>query len=386
MVEIIVLSVAILIIIIVQNIGKGEPEPEKEKEEYIENVKVADFGAKLTESYLNLENYIGQRKNIDYLKGYINLAQEKNEPLQHIILWGPGGLGKSTLVKAVAQEMGGEFLEIVPANLRTVKDLYTALTYKQCICGYLNPYNTNKCLRCRRDIRLTFNPVAKLKAGTILFLEECHGLKDDIEEAMYSLMQDNYLIVNANGVDQRLDFPKITVAGATTQVGDLNKPFRDRFKLSIKLEPYSEDDLFRIVKMFCEHKGYEADEEALRQIAKLSYGIPRIAKKYVMDAVSRGLPITKRNVEEILDILDIDENGLDKHHRAILDYIHKRGQAGQMAIASSSGLGKNVYIEVYEPALLYKDYIYQGARGRMITEKAKEQYFKGCTCKHCEGK
>ena len=207
-------------------------------------VNTPSLEAKLTEDYLNLDNYIGQTLGIEYIKGHIKKANSKEEPLPHILLWGSGGLGKFTLVKALANHMGGRFIELLPANLKTTIDLFSRFFKKSCsTCGFESPFNTNKCLSCGTSIAVYFQPIVQVEHRDIIFLEECHGLNIDIEEALYSLMQDGYLQVRFNGVDQRVDFPKITIAGATTRLGDLSKPFRDRFKLSIKLEAYSIDEI-----------------------------------------------------------------------------------------------------------------------------------------------
>lgn len=343
-------------------------EPQEIEEEIIEEPQEI--------SNLTFAKYIGQKKNIDYLTGHIRLAREKEEALPHIVLWGIGGLGKSTLIKTIASELNTKLIEIVPANLRNINDLFIILFRKQCIsCGKEQPFNINKCLHCKADLKNYYKPILKLKEKDILFLEECHGLKIEIEEALYSLMQDKYIMLRYNEMDQRVYFPNITIAGATTKLGDLNQPFRDRFKLDIHLEPYTEKEINIIINMYAEKKGYEIIEEAIKMISKISFGIPRIGKKYIDDARTRGRIITEKEVREIFNLLNLDKNGLDNTHRKVLEYIHKRKQAGQSAIASAVGLNTKVYVEVYEPALLYKNLIFQGNRGRKLTEKAKEEYF-----------
>ncbi len=350
-----------------------EPEP----------IDISTPQVKLTESYLTLENYIGQTKNINYLNGHINRAKIQDKALPHIVLWGIGGLGKSTLIKAVAYGISGRFLEIVPANLRTINDLFNILLWKTCPCGRINPYTIARCLNCKDSLKIYFTPLVKLQDKDIVFFEECHGLKADIEEALYSLMQDNYMIIRYDGMDRRVDFPNITIAGATTRLGDLNKPFRDRFKIIIKLRHYEKEEIKTISKMYCSHKGYNIADNALDEIAEISYGIPRIAKKYLDDSITRGSEIGIKEVDEILNLLEIDKNGLDRTHRDIINYIHIRGSAGDTAISSSVGLPKSIYLEVYEPALFYKEFIYQGPRGRELTKNVKEIYFKDCECKKC---
>ena len=354
-----------------------EPSVEEEPiEESEEEMELKPFDAKLTETYLTLDNYIGQDKNVDYIRGHIEIAKQKGTALPHILLWGPGGLGKSTLMKAVANEMGGRFIEVVPANLRTINDLFMVLFEKVCtVCSGVNHFSVRKCMYCKSQLVHTFYPRVKLEPKDILFLEECHGLKQDIEEALYSLMQDGYMILRFLGQDNRVEFPPITVSGATTQLGDLKKPFRDRFKITVKLNPYTKEEIMEIIRQYCKHKKYKITQNAVERIAELSFGVPRIAKKFIEDARTKSKKITIKSVEAIRNLLDIDENGLDEIHRKILEYIHIRKAAGETSIANAVQIPRKVYKEVYEPALVYKDLITFSSRGRILTPKAKELYF-----------
>lgn len=377
------LILALLIPAIVAYMGshpfKKEEEPEeRELEEVVEDALVPQ----LTESYLTLDNYIGQEKIIEYIKYHIKSAKEKNKPLPHAIFFGSGGLGKSTLAKAIAHEMGGRFIELVPANLKTTKELFTVFFKKQCRSCYIeNPYSANKCLSCREPIDVDFSPVLQLQNADIIFLEECHRLKPDVEEAMYSLMQDSYMVMRFNGVDQRIEFPNITIAGATTLLGDLNKPFRDRFKLSIRLEPYKIENMKRIIEMYCKHKELTISEPALKRVAEISHGTPRIAKKYVDDISTVSENIGMEETDIILNLLGVDKFGLNKVHREIMAFIllrmksSKNGGAGATAIATSLSLKLVDYMEFYEPGLMYQNFIFQGSRGRRLREKAIEEYF-----------
>lgn len=373
---IIVLFILILTILLWPRKKVPKIEPKIEEPIIIEEEK-----PNLTEDYLFFSNFVGQEKSIEYIKGHIEKAKSEFKPLPHIILWGSGGLGKSTLIKAVATEMGGKFIEVVPAGLRNINDLYSILFVKECIyCGDTNHYSVNKCLTCKNPIKISFIPLVLLKDYDILFLEECHGLKDEIEEAMYSLMQDGYIILRYMGEDRKVFLPKITVAGATTKIGDLNKPFRDRFKISVFLTPYTEKDLSLIIENYCNHKNISITQEAIILIAKVANGIPRIAKKYILDSSTRGSIITEIEVNQILALLKVDKNGLEEIHREILNYIHVRTTnknygAGALAIAQSVGISQQIYLEVYEPVLLFKGYIHFGNRGRILTDKALKDYF-----------
>lgn len=369
-----IIGILILVALIIFLISKVTPKHVTEIE-VKEEIKTEVYQAKLTEIYLTLDNYIGQAKRIEYLNRHIEKSLRDNNPLPHIILWGSGGLGKSTLLKAVSYKMGGNFIEIVPANLRNIKDLFTILISKQCWnCENTNVYNANKCIVCGSNISVYFIPIVNVQEKDIVFLEECHGLKPEIEEAMYSLMQDGYMVVRYNGIDQRVVFPKITIAGATTQLGDLHKPFRDRFKIEIHLEPYTNEEIKTISEMYSKHKNLSLSSDVLTQISNIAFGIPRIAKKYIDDLSTFGQNISINELNKLLELLETDTNGLNKIHRQILTYINIRKQAGASSIANSVGIPLQVYMEVYEPALLYKEYIMQGSRGRILTEKARKDY------------
>ncbi len=363
----------------VNKTGEKDLIPEKEEETPI---IVKPLGPKLTESYLTLDNYIGQEKSIIYLKGHIRKAQELGEPLPHIALYGPGGLGKSTLIKAVAHYMGGNFYELVQANLRSVKDLHGCFLNKQCSCNYLSPFSSKKCLKCRNDISLYYTPIVTLKKGDFVFLEECHQLKEEIEESIYSLMQDSYMVIRYNGVDQIVEFPPITIAGATTRFGDLNKPFRDRFKISIHMEYYNLEEMKKIIQKYAEHCNIDiSDDKTLEKIAYISHGIPRIGKKYIKDLSTLSSVVDGESLGTICDLLNIDDYGLSQWHRNALDYIFERmcssknGGAGAATIASSTGLKTEEYTDIYEPALIYRKLIFMASRGRRLTDKAIDIYF-----------
>lgn len=338
---------------------------------------------KLTESYLTLDNYIGQERAVDYIKLHVGACKKKAKPLPHTLLWGSGGLGKSTLMKAVAHAMGGRFIELVPANLSSTKELQSIFFMKQCACGYSNPFTATKCMVCKTSIKEFFLPDIQIEENDIIFLEECHGLKDDIEEMLYSLMQDGYIMLRFNGVDQQVPFPPITIAGATTLKGNLNQPFRDRFKLDVKLEPYKTKDMVEIAKIYINHKGAECDEETLLKLAEISTGVPRIIKKYSDDLMAMGEVITFEQMKRLSSLLELDERGLTPTHKKILEHIHKRmktqknGGAGPQAIAKACGLKEKDFMEFFEPALIYHELIYPDSRGRRLTDKGLELYFPG---------
>lgn len=381
-------EVSLLILFIICVLIAIFTKEEQPEEEIIENVDctITDIIEEkpniLTETYLILDNYIGQVEGVEYIKGHIKRSKDLDKALPHILLWGPGGLGKSTLVKAIAYEMGGKFIEIVPANLRSLADLFSIFFTKECTeCGRLNPFSVNKCLYCKESIKNFFYPNVQLNDKDIILLEECHGLKVDIEEAMYSLLQDSYMMMRYNGQDQQIKFPDITVAGATTDLGSLKQPFRTRFKITVQLKPYTIGNISKITKMYCDFKEIDITEEAIKRIAAISYGTPRIAKKYVDDSITIGSPITEKEINKILELTFVDNYGLSELHRKALKYMWDRTKgkpnagAGAKAIASTIGLKETVYGEIIEPGLLYKELIMHGPRGRMLTEKAIKLFF-----------
>jgi len=381
--ELVVLSICIVFCIIIFKAFESRSTRDPTVQDDAENDPI-NLSPKLTESYLNLKNYTGQTKLVKYIRGHINKAKKTGKPLPHMVLSGSGGLGKSTLVKAIANEMGGQFVEATPALLKSSKDMFDLLFVKKCpMCGHPNPYTINRCQKCRASLVLYYNPQPKLLTNDILFLEECHGLRVDIEEALYSLMQDGYIIMRYNGLDQQVIYPDITIAGATTRLGDLRKPFRDRFKINLQLEPYTHEEMVVIINQYCNNKEIDCDPSGADYIASLSYGVPRIAKSFIEDATTVSSKVSKNAVHKICNLKDIDENGLHNVHREILMYIHVRGQAGASAIATSVGITVSIYLEVYEPALLYKRLIWQGSRGRMLTLKAVNMYFPNCKCDKC---
>lgn len=379
-----VIGIVPLIYYIFEKIDPTTKQEDTDEQPILPVVDDVDYlTPKLTESYLTLDNYVGQSNVVKYVKMHIKHSKEINSPLPHILLWGPGGLGKSTFVKAIAHEMGGRFIELVPANLSSIKELHSIFFLKKCVCGHINPYTTNSCLRCKEKISIYFTPVLQIEEMDIIFLEECHGLKDDIEEALYSLMQDGYVMLRYNGVDQRIQFPKITIAGATTLKGDLNLPFRDRFKLDVKLEPYKPEDMFRIAQTYINHKGATFTEAAIHKLTKVSVGTPRVIKKYCDDLIAMGGEIDAAHFNILAGLLGLDDLGLSKTHRNILGFIHKRmqtqknGGAGSQAVAKACSIKEKDYLEFFEPALIYHDLIYPDSRGRRLTEKGLNLYFKG---------
>lgn len=372
-----IFAVIIVTIIVSYNQNKYTP-PEYEDENEID---IIDATPQLTESYLTFNNIIGQEKTVEYIKGHIDYAKKKGKPLPHLLLWGNGGLGKSTLVKAISKEMGGRYIEVLPANLKTTKELFTILFRKLCSCGFENPFNVNSCLVCKGKITNYFTPIVSLQENDVLFIEEVHGLNTAVEETMYSLMQDGYMVVRYNGADQMVQFPNITVAGATTQLGDLNRPFRDRFRILAQLVPYTEEQIKKIVTIYSNHYGLLLTDEVRSKIATISYGIPRIAKKYIEDIATIADEPVIKDLEHLLGLLGVDSNGLNEVHRNMMKYIllrmqgMKNGAAGAAAIASAAGVPKNVYEEALEPPLLYHEFIYQSSRGRRLTDKCLKEYF-----------
>lgn len=340
---------------------------------------------KLTENYLTLDKIIGQDLSITYIQKHAKYCKESKKAFPHLVLWGYGGLGKSTIAKALANDIGSNFTEIVPANLRTIKDFYSIFIRKRCmLCNTVQPFSNSKCFVCTQELVISFAPVVTCQPHDIIFLEECHGLKDEIEEALYSLMQDGYLMLRYQNSDHQVHFPNITFIGATTQIGNLNKPFRDRFDLQVRLVPYTTDEMTEILCQYATSLGLTFDREAIKSIAEVSFGVPRIGKMLVKDTRVINKHITKDSVDSVLKWKGYNSEGLNNTHIVILKFIklkmdsRKNGGAGAASISASAGVTAEIYSEIYEPPLIYKDFIFLSGNGRRLTDKGV-QYLESIT-------
>jgi Holliday junction DNA helicase RuvB len=298
----------------------------------------------------SLNEYIGQEKIRNNLKVYIEAAKARGESLDHVLFYGPPGLGKTTLSGIIANEMG--------VNMKVTSG--PAIEKPGEIAAILN----------------------NLQEGDVLFVDEIHRLNRQVEEVLYPAMED-FAIDIMLGKDSaarsiRLDLPRFTLVGATTRAGLLTAPLRDRFGVVQKLEFYTPQELKVIVCRSARVLNVEIEEEGAAEIAKRSRGTPRLANrllKRVRDfaQVKYDGVITKEVADFALDILDVDKFGLDYNDRAILTTMIEKfsgGPVGLDTLAAALGEDAGTLEDVYEPYLLMNGFLNRTSRGRVATERA----------------
>ena len=298
----------------------------------------------------NLKEYIGQTKVKQSMKIYIEAAKQRSEPLDHVLLYGPPGLGKTTLSNIIANEMNSNIKITSGPAIEKSGDLAAILT--------------------------------NLSEYDILFIDEIHRLNRAVEEILYPALEDYSLDImigkGPSAKSIRLDLPKFTLIGATTKAGSLTTPLRDRFGIVTRLELYSEDELNDIIKRSAHILEVEIDEKASEEIARRSRGTPRIANrllKRVRDyAVVLGDgSITIKIAKTALNNLEIDELGLDEIDRKILDTIISKfngGPVGIDTIATTIGEEVETLEDVYEPYLIQIGFLSRTTRGRVALPDA----------------
>ncbi|MFT4005805.1 MAG: Holliday junction branch migration DNA helicase RuvB [Lacrimispora sp.] len=297
-----------------------------------------------------LEEYIGQEKIRANLKVYIDAAKARGESLDHVLFYGPPGLGKTTLSGIIANEMG--------VNMKVTSG--PAIEKPGEMAAILN----------------------NLQEGDVLFVDEIHRLNRQVEEVLYPAMEDfaiDIMLGKDSGARSiRLDLPKFTLVGATTRAGLLTAPLRDRFGVMQKLEFYTPQELKVIVCRSARVLNVEIEEEGAAEIAKRSRGTPRLANrllKRVRDfaQVKYNGKITREVADFALDILDVDKFGLDYNDRAILTTIIEKfsgGPVGLDTLAAALGEDAGTLEDVYEPYLLMNGFLNRTSRGRVATERA----------------
>lgn len=311
-----------------------------------------DFESDQTLRPQKLTDYVGQNEIKEMLNIYIQTALKRNEPLDHVLLYGPPGLGKTTLASIIANEMGTNFRIVSAPSLHRTGDLAALLV--------------------------------SLEPGDVLFIDEIHRLPRVLEETLYSAMEDFRVDIvigkDTTAMAKNIDLAPFTLVGATTRYGDISSPLRDRFGIVHGLNYYSVDDLKKIVNRTSSIFNYGITDDAATEIARRSRGTPRIVNRLFRRVRDFNQYINESSKLIELDITKlalakqkVDEDGLDELDRKYLNTIidrYKGGPVGLKALAASIGEEVATLEDICEPFLLQEGYVIRSTRGRVVTDKA----------------